>query len=248
MDIEQLLGGMLRGALGGRRKPHRKALRYLTGRQRGFLTPARMVGLAGLAWGVIETVMAQRDAGVAAPTAGAPAGASPRPTGPPSGAPAATAHGVMAGAAAPPVVPPPLPAVPPPVLAPPSGSGLVDPAVSGPLGRVVQLTISAARADGTLTDEERASIVDQARRVGLESLVDAELASPTPVEDIVSGLGASAASRDLYTMAFSIVRADADVDAAERAYLARLAAALGLDAEAVAAIERETERQIEAFQ
>jgi uncharacterized membrane protein YebE (DUF533 family) len=136
--------------------------------------------------------------------------------------------------------------VPPlPNLSGAAAPGLVDPAAVGPLGRIIRLTISAARADGTLSDEERASILGQARLVGLESLVEGELATPTPVENIVSGLGDASAARDLYAMAFTIVRADAAVEAAERAYLERLAAALGLDAQAVAAIEGDTGREIE---
>ena len=47
-------------------------------------------------------------------------------------------------------------------------------------------------------------------------------------------------------LAFAIVRADEGVSGAERIYLAQLAHALGLDAAAAAALERETAAAIDA--
>jgi uncharacterized membrane protein YebE (DUF533 family) len=54
------------------------------------------------------------------------------------------------------------------------------------------------------------------------------------------------ARRDLYTLAFSIVRADESVTGAERIYLAQLAHQLGLDAATAAALESDAASRIDA--
>jgi uncharacterized membrane protein YebE (DUF533 family) len=125
------------------------------------------------------------------------------------------------------------PSVPPPV---------VPPVVT----RVVRLAVSAANADGTLTDAERAAILDTARQAGVGSPVDAELQARQPLADIVAGVTSEHERRDLYTLAFTIVRADDGVSGAERIYLAQLAHALGLSAEAAASIERDISTAIDA--
>ena len=60
IDPSLLVDDVLRGVLGGRRKRSRKALRYLTGRRGigGALlsNPNAMLTVAGLAWGVFETL------------------------------------------------------------------------------------------------------------------------------------------------------------------------------------------------
>ena len=53
---------------------------------------------------------------------------------------------------------------------------------------------------------------------------------PRPLAEIVGGVTADAERRDLYVLAFTIVRADETVSGAERIYLAQLAHELGLDA------------------
>lgn len=111
--------------------------------------------------------------------------------------------------------------------------------------RLVRLAVSAARADGTLAPEERALILARAREAEIEAVVEAELAQTRPLADIVAGVTDASSRRELYVLAFTIVRADESVSGAERIYLAQLAHQLGLDAPVVAEIEAETMRQID---
>jgi uncharacterized membrane protein YebE (DUF533 family) len=112
--------------------------------------------------------------------------------------------------------------------------------------RVIRLAVSAARADGQLTDQERAIIIERAREAGLESAVEAELAATYPLSAIVAGVTDVNAKKDLYVLAFTIVRADESVSGAERIYLAQLAHQLGLDAATVAELEAKTSAAIDA--
>lgn len=114
---------------------------------------------------------------------------------------------------------------------------LPGPAVPEGTLRLVRLMISASRADGSLHDAERGAILEQARAVGAEALVQAELANPRPLAEIVAGVGDSNQRQDLYVLAFTIVRADESVSGAERIYLAQLAHQLGLSADETKALE-----------
>ena len=89
-------------------------------------------------------------------------------------------------------------------------------------------------------------ILDRAREAGLESAVEAELAQMRPLADIVRGVTDPQLKKDLYVLAFTIVRADENVSGGERIYLAQLAHQLGLDAAAVASLETETAARIDA--
>ena len=135
-----------------------------------------------------------------------------------------------ASGGAPPV---PGPAVAPPLVLPPQ------------VARVVRLAVSAARADGQLVDAEREAIRRHAREAGIAEHVDAELAQARPLTEIVAGVTSDADRRDLYVLAFTIVRADETVSGAERIYLAQLAHALGLDAATAAALEQQTAAAID---
>ena len=75
--------------------------------------------------------------------------------------------------------------------------------------------------------------------------MDAELAQARPLAEIVAGVSTDAARRDLYVLAFTIVRADDTVSGAERIYLAQLAHALGLDAATAASLEQQTAAAID---
>jgi uncharacterized membrane protein YebE (DUF533 family) len=206
MSAERLVGSLILGALGVRRKRNRRTLRYLTGgRGSSLLTPGVLLGAAGVAWGVYE-----------AATRGTGGGVAPVGTVPP-----------LPGATPP---PPPLPAA----ATAPTGQG-VPPEVL----RLVRLTVSAARADGTLSAEEREEILRHAREAGAEAVVEAELASPVPLSTIVAGADDPRLKSALYQLAFSLVRADEQVTGAERIYLAQLAHALGLDAATTARLESE---------
>jgi len=115
-----------------------------------------------------------------------------------------------------------------------------------PVLRVIRLAVSAARADGDLSEKERALILQRAREAGLEAVIEAELAAPHPLADIVRGLTHEEGRKELYILAFTIVRADETVSGAERIYLAQLAHQLGLDAATVAALEIDTATKIDA--
>lgn len=214
MDAEDILGSLIRGALGGRRKKKHGALRALTGG--GSLINARtLLAAAGVAWGLYESSQRKN-----AMQGGAQGFSSPAPM---------------------PASPPPGADVPPPPPLPLSSSA---PAAPEDLLRLIRLTISAARADGTLIPEEEAAILEHARDVGLESVARAEIATPRPLAQIVAGFD-PAAARDLYTMAFTIVRADEGVSGAERIYLAQLAHLLGLDPTEAAKLENDAASRID---
>ena len=138
---------------------------------------------------------------------------------------------------------PPLPPL-PPLPSQPVVASLASPEVL----RLIRLTVSAARADGSLGPEEKSRIVEYAREAGAEELVQAELDSPRPLSEIVAGPLPLETRRDLYVLAFAIVRADEGVSGAEQIYLAQLAHLLGLDAIETANLEQETVAHIEAEQ
>ena len=151
-----------------------------------------------------------------------------------------------------------VPGVPPVPPVPEAGFGTVPPvppipavpsafeAALDPVARVIRLAVSAAKADGTLSDSERALIMDRAREAGLESVVETELGQTRPLADIVRGVTDPQMQKDLYVLAFTIVRADETVSGAERIYLAQLAHQLGLDAASVASLEAETSANIDS--
>lgn len=219
MDIENLIGSVVRGALTGKKKKHRGALGYLTGSRRGgssWINGSTLLAAAGVAWGLYETM--QQKGTVSAPT-GAPGSV---PSGVMSPTPAASAS------PGPPPVPAGVPSAPPEVL------------------RVIRLTISAARADGTLTPHEESSIRAQARAAGIEALVTRELQTPLPLAAVLDGVSDPKVKQDLYTLAFTIVRADEQVSSGERAYLAQVAHQLGIDPEVAQQLERDAANGIAA--
>jgi uncharacterized membrane protein YebE (DUF533 family) len=222
LNVEQLIGSVIQGALGGKRKRSRGVARFLTGGKSSFLNASTLLALGGLAWGVYETMTQSTG------TEGSPPGPSPAPPRP-------VASGL--------VVPPPLPTsgavVPPPL--PGSAS---TPGIRPELLRVLRLTLSAARADGVLSASERDAILAQARSVGAEAIVTPELDAPRPLAEIASGVTDARVREDLYTLAFSIIRADEQVLDDERRYLDELARHLGLDAAAVTRLEQQAADRI----
>jgi uncharacterized membrane protein YebE (DUF533 family) len=154
-------------------------------------------------------------------SSGTPTGPTPRPGTPPPPLPGATA-------------PPPLP--------PTAEAGRLP----EPVLRVVRLLISAAGADGRIGPAEREAILAEARATGAEDAVAAELESPRPLPEIVGGVTDPKLKRDLYTLAFGIVRADETVTGGERIYLAQLAHHLKLEPDDVARLESEAAARIDA--
>lgn len=214
-----VLSVVLRGTLGrSGRKRARRATKFLTGHG-GFLSASTMIAAAGVAWGIYDTLKNQNNP---APGGSMVPGSSTVPLG----------------------SVPPVPAV-PQVPAVPAMPAAFEAALD-PLARVIRLAVSAAKADGQLTDQERAMIMARARESGLEAVVEAELNQTRSLGDIVRGVTDPAIKKDLYVLAFAIVRADENVSGAERIYLAQLAHQLGLDPSAVQAIENETANKIDS--
>jgi len=212
MDESVLFNGVLRSVLGGRRRPGRRALRYLTRHSGSFWTnPTTLLTAAGVAWGIYETWQsgAQGSQGLSSAGSGGP----------------------MGSAAAAPM--PPLPAI---------GSSSVSPDAM----RLLRLAISAAGADGVVTDEERTAIIEQARSAGVGEIVEAELAQTRPLREIVAGVTDANERATLYVLAFTVLRGDEQPTGAERIYLAQLANLLGLDAAEAQRLERSAAASIDS--
>ena len=230
LDIEGLLGSVLRGALGGGRKRKHGALSYLAGGRSSFLNASTLLTVAGVAWGLWESAQASSATPVTTPAPGAPPAqglAMPPPI--PGSA--------TAGSGLPLTTPPPLPGT-----APASGTPAVPPDVL----RVLRLTLAAARADGTLEPRERDAILTRARELGAEPLIMAEFDAPRPIAEIVGGVSDPQTRQDLYTLAFAVVRADESLTESERTWLAGLAGQLGLDATTVENLEQHAASRITA--
>jgi uncharacterized membrane protein YebE (DUF533 family) len=223
VDNSQLLNIFLRGALGSRgRKRARRAANFLSGKK-GFLTASTLLGAAGVAWGIYDSLKAS------APATGAAAATGPMPA---SG----------------PVVPPPIPGAgaAPAAIVPAAPTTLEERGLPHEVLRVVRLAVSAARADGALLPAERALILSHAREAGVEATVESELATPHPLSQIVAGVTDQTKRHDLYVLAFTIIRADDSVTGAERVYLAQLAHQLGIDPATAARLEQDTAAKIDA--
>jgi uncharacterized membrane protein YebE (DUF533 family) len=214
-NVTDLLSVVLMGSLGrsGRKRASR-ASKFLTG-HRGFLSTSAIIGAAGVAWGIYDTLKAKDQSAVMVPGIPGVPGAPGVPT------------SVVAGAAVPPI--------------PAAMEAAFD-----PVARIIRLAVSAAKADGTLSDQERGVIMARAREAGLESVVETELNQARPLGDIVRGVIDPDMKKELYVLAFTIVRADESVSGAERIYLAQLAHQLGLDAATAQALEQATSSKIDA--
>ena len=96
--------------------------------------------------------------------------------------------------------------------------------------RLLQAMVAAAKADGHVTRDERVRINGQLARLGLEAeaqaLIAAELDSPLDVGRIAALARNEAEAVEIYTASLLVVDAEG---AAEKGYLAMLAARLGLD-------------------
>ena len=216
LEAEDILGGLLRGALSGRKKSWKGAGRAVRGS--GLINAQTLLAAAGVAWGLYETWQSQQTPGAA------PSGDPPPRT---------------QGASGPLAAPPPLPGAGSP--APAEESGLPAPVV-----QLIRLMVSAARADGELGPRERERILTEAREVGAEALVLREIESPRPLGEVVAGATDPQFKEQLYTLAFTIVRADEAVTGGERIYLAQLANRLSLDAATVTRVEAEAAARIDA--
>ena len=118
--------------------------------------------------------------------------------------------------------------------------------VSNDALRIVRLAISAANADGSVSDAERAAILDQAKTAGVGEIVEQEMRQPRPLAEIVAGVTDPAQRATLYVLAFCMARGDEQPGGAERIYLAQLANLLGLDAPTVQQLEQNAASRIDA--
>ena len=119
-------------------------------------------------------------------------------------------------------------------------------AVSPETLRIVRLAISAANADGSVSEVERAAILDQAKTVGVADIIETEMRQPRPLAEIVSGVSDAGQRATMYVLAYSMVRGDEQPSGAERIYLAQLANLLGIDAGTVHQLEQTAASRIEA--
>jgi uncharacterized membrane protein YebE (DUF533 family) len=118
--------------------------------------------------------------------------------------------------------------------------------VSDPALRIVRLVISAAYADGSVSDQERHAILEQARIAGVDRIVEQELAQPRPLAEIVAGVTDNTTRATLYVLAFGVARGDEQPTGAERIYLAKLADLLALDPRTVQQLEQNAAKRIDA--
>jgi uncharacterized membrane protein YebE (DUF533 family) len=219
-NTDDLVSGVLTGVMGGKRKRSKKALRYLTGQGGGlFSNPQTLLTVAGLAWGVFDTLQNQSPGQGQWGGGGSGGGLGSVP----QNAPAAPAAAL-----------PPLPNIP--------GAPNVPPDVI----RIIRLSIAAAAADGNLSDDDKARILERAREGGVEHIVEQELQHRRPLAEIAGGITDPAQRATLYVLAFGIVRADESVSGAERIFLAQLAHQLGLDPATIAKLEADAASRIDA--
>lgn len=224
LDISGLLTSVAADAMGLRRKRHRRAGGFLGNSRGSFLNTSTLVGLAGLAVGAYQ-IFKDKSASPSAPVGRVTPGTTVLGD---SGRP-------MDDFAAPRATPP-LPAV------ATSTARKVD---DMPL-RAIRVMIAAARCDGGLGEEEMGRLISHARDAGLESAMRAEWQSPRPLAEICAGIEDLDQKRDLYVLAYAVLRADEQVSGSERVFLAQLAARLGLSPEASAALETQTAARIDS--
>ena len=140
--------------------------------------------------------------------------------------------------------PPPLPA---PAGAPTSTQGPPPLPVAGRLSAtqqpasqalvLIRAMVSAAWADGTLDEGERTAIIQRLATAGLsdeeQALAANELQSPARLEVLVAQAEDRTLAEQIYAVSLLAIRVDTP---AERSYMERLAAGLGLEPEAVGRI------------
>lgn len=216
MDTNDVMSVFLRGMLGIGGRKRASRATHFLSANRGFLSASTLLAAAGVAWGIYDSLQPPTTSSGTAGASGS-TGSGLRYS---LSKPAATAGATMAAA--------------------------TPAAVDWEVVRLVRLAVSAAHADGALSAEERALILQHAREAGIAHLVEQELAERRPLAEIVAGVSDLQRRQDLFVLAFTIVRADEQVTGGERIYLAQLAHRLGLDAATAARLEQETVAKIDA--
>lgn len=210
---EKLLGGLIKGSLGGGRGSRTKS--------------AIGLGLLGVAMEAYEHYSNQQRP--------AQPGAMPPAPSPP---PLPGSSGRNLG----PSMPPPLPSATPPPL-PTSPSLAPPPPASSASSEAVLLIrsmIVAAYADGRLDESERGRILERLEPVGLDEeerqFIVAELNAPASLDAVVAAANTPALAQRVY--AASVLAIEVDTDQ-ERAYLNTLAKRLSLGEDVTRRIHRE---------
>jgi len=221
VDATRLLTSLLGGVLTSRPKKHSQLSRFLGAGSGSIFNPKTVLTAGALGWAAYEIWRSRSGHG-----------------------PSAAAQPVVAGTTVIPTTvipsaPPTVPSTPPPL--PPQGAR--GDAIE-PVRRLVGVLLGAARSDGQLGEVEYGHLLEVAREAGGELLVGEELRAPTPLEKLAAGIPEPHARQDLYRLAFSVVRCDEGVNAAERTWLARLSSALELDAGTVSGLEYEVTQGI----
>ena len=240
MDPEQIIGQLIGGFLGGKKRRSRGGYGLSTlgigGRRSGYgrsggslINAGTLLTVGGLIWGALETMQQQ---GGAAGSAGSP------PPPPPAAPPAGSARGVLSTDVPPLTVPPPLPPI--PGATPPPLEAAAPIAVPPTLAPLVQLAVSAARADGELSDEEVAVIRRRAGELGATAFVDSELQQRRALDTITPAFTTPEQRAVAYALAYAVVHGEDAVSVGERMYLTQLQRLLRLDHADVERIERET--------
>lgn len=246
IDGDKLLRGLMSGGLG-----------KSTG---GLAKGGGLMMLGGLAFAAFEHFANQgKGQGQQQPPRGpqgSPFGAATRPPSvghaPPPPPPAAVPPTMPASP--PPVAPPPSaamsapPPVPPssapptmaPAAAPTAPPNVPPPAVDNDKALLlVKAMIAAAKADGEIDAQERATILgaldEQGQGVEAHEFVETEMAKPLNLFEITSGVTDEETARQVYIA--SCMAIDIDTEA-ERSYLDRLAARIGLEPDDAREIEK----------
>jgi uncharacterized membrane protein YebE (DUF533 family) len=220
LDLNHLLTSVASNAMGVRGKSQARALDFLGGSRGSFLNTSTLIGLAGLAAGAYQ-VFKDKNASAAASAKTVEPGTTVV-----DGAGRAL-RGLETNV-------PPIPKTAP----------LTHLVGDLPM-RAVRVMIAAARCDGQLGEEELGEMLSQAKDIGLEKQMRAEWQSPRTLAEICNGVSDPEQKRDLYVLAFTVLRADDEVSGAERIFLTQLAARLALTPEAAAGIERDIARKID---
>jgi uncharacterized membrane protein YebE (DUF533 family) len=235
MPAEQIIGQLL-GALVGRKRSRRSGMLGMAlgrgGRRAGgsgLLTGGTLLTAAGLVWGALESMqkstVASSGGGGSAIPPGAPVPSPVMSTPPPVPPP-------LPGALAGPGVPPPLPGA----DASDETGSLEDPSTLLPLVRVA---IAAARADGDLSDEERAIIREHAASAGLAAAVDQAFTERPSLDSVTAAFTTDEQRRSAYALAWAVIHGDGEVSPGERMHLTQLARLLRLSHDDITIIERD---------
>lgn len=140
-------------------------------------------------------------------------------------------------------------AAPAELMAAPPGTAFMpresDVAANEALGlTLVRAMIAASRADGRLDAQESQSIFEKIQSLGLDresqSLLVEEMGHPVDMDAIVNSAGSPEVAAEIYAASLLAVEVDT---AAEKGYLAMLAARLRLPDDLVAELERQVEAQ-----